>query len=178
MKASEYRKKKAEKQESRPAPKMELTLPSGAVFVVQRPPIEVWIAAGKVPQSLLKMAMGDGSSSSPIVEALSGDEVLASVEFTRDAILHAVVEPRLVVEATINSDELDPCEIDPDDFLFLQQWIMSGCPGLPIQTKGGEVSGEALPRFSQKRPGGKPFSLVTYGEGVCDTPEQATGTDG
>jgi hypothetical protein len=149
-KASAYRAKKAEKRSERPTGK--ITLPSGAEWVVCRPPLEVWIASGKFPQAFLKSTM-EGGAGGAAVEQISDDDALKAIVFVRDAILEAVVEPRLVV-GTTNEDELDPSEIEPEDFTFLTKWIMANCPGVPVETRGGQVAVDDLKTFRQKRPGG------------------------
>jgi hypothetical protein len=97
--------------------------------------------------------------------ALEADETLAAMGFMRDAVLYAVVEPKLV-PGTSADDELDPADIDPEDFEFLMGWIMRNCPGVPVSMKGGEVAVDDLTRFRQKRTSGKPFSLEPDGEQV------------
>lgn len=147
MKASDYRKKIAEKRGEQPTTK--LTLPSGAEFVVCRPPLEVWIAAGKFPQSFLRQKMEGGAGDA---QAIPDEDAMQAIVFVRDAILHAVVEPRLVV-GTTREDELDPADLDPLDFTFLTKWIMANCPGVPVETRGGQVEVNDLSKFRQKRPG-------------------------
>src|SRR5262245_45228637 len=150
-KASDYRKRR----ESAAEPTAEIALPSGATFICRRPPLEVWIAAGKIPQSFLHQYLGkEGGDNAEI----TGEQTVEAIIFLRECLLYAVVEPRLVVGAT-GDDELDPSELAPEDFEFLTQWIMAGCAGIPVRTKGGEASIESLSKFRQKRPGGRPFSL-------------------
>lgn len=145
--AEEYRKRK----ERTPDLTAEITLPSGAVFKCRRPPLEVWIAAGRVPQSfLLKMQKAEKGDGGAVV--LTDEETVSTINFVRQALTYAVVEPRLVVDATGN-DDLDPADLDIEDFHFLTSWILSGCPGVPVKTKEGETSIDNLARFRQKRTG-------------------------
>jgi len=171
MKASDYRKKIAEKRGEKPTAK--LTLPSGAEFVVCRPPLEVWIAAGKFPQSFLRQGM-DGGAGGGAVESIPDADAMQAIAFVRDAILHAVVEPRLVV-GTTREDELDPADLDPIDFTFLTKWIMANCPGVPVETRGGQVEMNDLSRFRQKRPGGRAHSPEPDGETVQPDAESVAG---
>lgn len=170
MKASDYRERKEARRSAQP--RATLALPSGAEFVVTRPPLEVWIAAGKIPQSFLRASLGADADTAG--EEVSGEDTLASVIFLREALIAAVVEPRLV-PGTTREDELDPADLDPDDFQFLTNWIMRGCPGAPVRTKGGEVSVDGLARFRQKRPGGGPAGSEPDGETVRDDAEPAPG---
>jgi len=166
-KASDYRKRRRAAQE----PTAEVALPSGAVFVCRRPPLEVWIAAGKIPQSFLRQYLGKEAGEGQ--QEISGEDTVSAVLFLREAIMYAVVEPRLVVGAT-NDDELDPSDLSPDDFEFLTQWVMTGSPGVPVKTKGGEVALDSLSRFRQKRPGGRPFSLEPDGGEIQQETERAS----
>jgi hypothetical protein len=168
--ATDYRNRRQQAQASEPT--AELTLPSGAVFVVRRPPIQVWITAGKIPQSFLAQlldAKRDGQA-----ESLPEAETLAAVGFLRDALVYAVVEPRLRIGAT-GDDELDPSDLSPEDFEFLTGWIMAGSPGVPVPTKGGEVSTESLSRFRQKQPGGRAAGAGADGAEVQQQAEQVAG---
>lgn len=166
MTASEYRAKRAQATQNDPTG--EITLPSGAVFVCRRPPLQVWVAAGKIPQSFLsKMRTADPEAAA---EQMSDAENLAAIKFVRDAILYAVVEPKLE-PGTTDPEKLDPADLDPEDFTFLSKWIMSGCPGVPVATKGGEVAIDNLTRFRQKRPGGGAPNAGSDGAEVRDEAE-------
>lgn len=167
MKANEYRKRKQSSEAT-----AELELPSGSTFTVRRPPLQVWMVAGKIPQSFLAQMLKGGRAEAGA--DIGDEEALAAMLFLRDALVYAVVEPKLVIGAT-GDDELDPSELDAEDFEFLTHWIMSGCPGVPVSAKGGEVSMDDLSRFRQKRPGGKPFSLGGDGDEVQLPPVSATG---
>lgn len=169
-KASAYRAKKAEKRGERPTGK--LTLPSGAEWVVCRPPLEVWIAAGKFPQSFLKAATDGGADGA--VDRISDEDAMKAIVFVRDAILESVVDPRLVV-GTTNEDELDPSEIEPEDFTFLTKWIMANCPGVPVETRGGQVAVDDLKTFRQKRPGGSTPRVEPDGQAVQPAAEPIAG---
>lgn len=149
MKASDYRKNKQ---------KGELTgkvqLPSGAEFVMRRPPLDVWIAAGKVPQSFLRaMLEAQQGSATPDSINLNAEETLAGLEFITELVIYACVEPKVGL-APESDDVLDLAELEPEDFQFLTQWVQNGCPGVPVKTKTGEVELPKLQRFRQKRPGG------------------------
>jgi hypothetical protein len=149
MKASDYRKNKQ---------KGELTgtiqLPSGASFVMRRPPLDVWIAAGKVPQSFLRaMLEVQQGANTPDSINLSAEETMAGLEFVTELIIYACVEPKVGLSPS-SPDILDLAELEPEDFTFLTQWVQNGCPGVPVKTKAGEVELPKLQRFRQKQPGG------------------------
>lgn len=128
-----------------------LTLPSGAIFTVTRPPLQLWLTSGKLPQSLVKAMVKSGGMPSD----LSADDTVAAMIFMRDAVVHACVEPRLVGDDVVPDDEteLRVSELDPEDFQFLSEWVFDGSPGVPVATKGGEVAHGDLIKFRQKQPG-------------------------
>lgn len=148
MKASEYRKKKQKAELTG-----EITLPSGSVFKMRRPPLDVWIAAGRVPQSFLRAMLQAQEGGAAADVNLTPDETIDGLAFVTEAVIYACVEPRVGLNPD-SDDVLDLAEIDSDDFQFLTQWILQGSPGVPVKTKTGEAQVENLQRFRQKRPGG------------------------
>lgn len=151
-KASDYRNRRAKAEE----PTGEIELPSGAVFTMRRPPLQVWVAAGKIPQSFLVKARA-ASNTAAAVETLSDEEAFAAIKFIRDAIQYACVSPRLVLDGK-GDDELDPADLDPEDFQFLSKWVMTGSPGVPVATEGGEVAVDDLAKFRRKGLSGPPVA--------------------
>src|SRR5262249_7719723 len=174
--ASDYRKRR----QSAAEPAAEITLPSGAMFICRRPPLQVWITAGKIPQSFLHQYLGrEGGEGAP---ELTDEQTVQAIVFVRECLIYAVVEPRLILpkleydfsgRPELGENELWADELAPEDFEFLTQWIMAGCTGVPVRTKGGEASIESLSKFRQKRPGGRPFSLEPDGEQVQHQAEPA-----
>lgn len=149
MKASEYRKKVKQAEVT-----AEITLPSGAVFTMRRPPLDLWIAAGKVPQSFLRVMLQAQEAGPSADVNLTPDETIDGLTFVTEAVIYACVEPKVALGSTA-PDVLDLSELDPEDFQFLTTWIQEGCPGVPVRTKqGAEVQVQNLQRFRQKRPGG------------------------
>lgn len=166
-KATAYRKRQAEQ----PGLTAEVALPSGAVFTMRRPPLDIWIASGRIPQSFVKQLMAAQSKGEDGGLDLTPEEILDALQFTRDALLYAVVEPKLKVGATEQDEELDPSELDPADFEFLTQWILQGSPGVPVATKGGVASVSSLTTFRQKKPGGGFVEPGIDGAEVREAPE-------
>ncbi len=127
MKASEYRKlAKASDTDG----VFDLTLPSGAVFKVKRPPSQQWILAGRLPSSLAEKLTGIQDSSGGVdleraQKTLSPGETIKMLEFGRDLLLYAVVEPKISIDPQ-GEEEIAPEDILPEDFNFLYQWAMSG----------------------------------------------------
>lgn len=145
MDAKDYRAKR-DQQASLTA---EIPLPSGAVFTLRRPPLQVWIAAGKIPQSFLTKMRG-AADPNAAAATLSDDETMAALKFVRDAICYASVSPKIVA-GTTDDAELDPAELAPEDFQFLSQWVMAGSPGVPVAGEEGETSREALNTFLERQ---------------------------
>lgn len=171
-KAASYRKKLSEQ----PAITTELELPSGAIFTVRRPPLDVWIASGRIPQSFVKHLLDAQGKPGGTLD-LTPDETLDALKFTREAILYAVVDPKLKIGATEDDETaIDPSELDPADFEFLAQWIMQGSPGVPVATKGGAASVSSLETFRQKKPGGGFVEPGTDGQQVREAAEPIAAT--
>ena len=95
MKASDYRKAKAKGELTG-----KVTLPSGAEFVMRRPPLDLWIAAGKVPQSFLR-AMLEAQAAGPGADAvLTPDETIDGLAFITEALIYSCVEPKVALNPT------------------------------------------------------------------------------
>lgn len=151
MNAKQYR----QHRRSKPDQTAEITLPSGFVATLRRPPLQLWVQAGKIPQSMLRRMMDSGAVTGADLPDLTTDEALAAMVFLRDAVVYAFVAPRIVPGADPEDETaLDPSDLDPADFEFVAQWVMRGAPGVPVDTKGGQVTTDDLSRFRQRRPGG------------------------
>jgi len=148
MKASDYR-------QQRQAVELtgEVTLPSGAVFTMRRPPLDLWMAAGRIPQSFLRAMLESQQGGPQASVQFSTEETIDGLAFLTEAVIYACVEPRVALTSD-DPDILALSELDPEDFRFLTGWIQAGSPGVPVKTAGGEVQPEKLRRFRQKRPGG------------------------
>jgi len=170
MKASEYRKKKQKAELTG-----EITLPSGAVFKMRRPPLDVWIAAGRVPQSFLRAMLQAQEGGAAADVNLTPDETIDGLAFVTEAVIYACVEPRVALNPD-SDDVLDLAEIDSEDFQFLTQWILQGSPGVPVKTKTGEAQVENLQRFRQKRPGGGTAGDSVDGGEVREEAERFVGS--
>lgn len=145
-----------------PALKLQLTiplkLPSGATVEVTRPDLEIWFTSGALPQELLDVLLGVHSldASEEIAaerarlaeESVMSDPVKArqALIFMREAVCAAVVKPRIKLGA-LGTDEIEPSRVPPDDFKFIFQWVLQGCPGVPVAVEGGVVAVEDVRRF-------------------------------
>ncbi len=120
-----------------------LSLPCGLTFTVQRPPLGVWLAAGKMPLYFARLLAADPSGGAADF-GLSEEETANATNFLRAAIISACVSPRLTDGATSDADALDLSELAAADFDALAEWILCGSPGIPVVTKWGGVSLESL----------------------------------
>lgn len=171
MKASEYRHR-----QQAAAVTGDITLPSGAVFKMRRPPLDVWMASGRIPQSFLRAMLEVQQGTGGANAQFSVEETLDGMTFLTEAVIYAAVEPRLAMQSD-DSEVLLLADLDPEDFRFLTSWIQAGSPGVPVRTTTGqEVQPEKLARFRQKRPGGGAANARPDGDEVRDTTEPATAT--
>lgn len=126
--ASAYRKRR----QSGERPTQLVTVPSGFVWELRAPNILAYMATGRYPQSLVnkgldafrangtldKQAIGER-----VVKESTDEEIAQTLIFMRQLVTDACVNPRIVVGG-IGDDELDPVEVDPDDFRFIFRWCL------------------------------------------------------
>lgn len=117
---------------------MRLGCPSGAVCEVRRPSPELSLKAGR-----LTNIFAPGPS---VVEEMSDEEAEKVYLFARQLVIACVVSPVLVSEG----DGLTPEDIPPADFWHVVKWVMSGGHGLPVATKEGETTVEAVETFPEE----------------------------
>lgn len=155
----------------------DVALPSGAVFTLRRPPLDQWLLWGRVPDFLLSVAPAMETLKEQQPNAAQEDlEFQHNVNMAKALILYAVVDPSLKIGAKADEDALDPAEIDSEDMTFLFDYVCrQGCPDVPVKTKEGQVSVDALTTFRQKRPGGE---SVRAGAGGGDDSASALGAAG
>ena len=112
-----------------------VTLPSGSVALLRRPPLQIWASTGKFPQRLLAVAMTEYAKNSDlpaaevetakVLSTINTEDKFAMLKFMVDVVLYAFVEPRLV-EGGTGDNELDPGELAPGDFNFVFKWATRG----------------------------------------------------
>lgn len=161
--ASEYRKKVQESRTSLPVE--QVLLPSGDTWGLRRPDLQAWVVTGRLPQSLLeegmkawrelKIVKGDVPDAEKLMAGMSDKDVLDSMIFMREIVREACVDPRI----GSGEDEIEPSEIDPDDFMFIFSWATgAGLDGLRTfrtrQERGG--SGNSSMRKKQRSKSIKP----------------------
>lgn len=132
MTASQYRKLLQKKREATPAEPV--TVPSGMVFMMIRPDLQAYIVTGRYPQSLVHegikvlrergIAPTDPKAISAIGSSLEPEEFNNALIFLREMVRECCVSPRIVVGAQ-GDDEIEPGEIDIDDFNYMVEWCVN-----------------------------------------------------
>lgn len=117
------------------AKRIELELPSGLVVAVRRPPLQMWIARGKMPENLVRAMLAHRNSphaAEDAANAMTPEQFNDLFKFMRETIIATVVEPRIVENATAE-DEISPDDVPLDDAMFIFQWAMAGGATPPAQ---------------------------------------------
>lgn len=112
----------------------DVTLPSGAVWKMADPPIQRFIATGKLPQGLVtkmtaiaKRTGGDpGETGKEMLKNLSPEDMVSTLFFVRDLLQYCARDPKISTETPTPDDAIAPEEIIPEDFEFLSNWVLSG----------------------------------------------------
>lgn len=128
-------------------PVFDVTLPTGMVFKMRKPPVEQWMIAGIVPTGALsrlptlqKAMQEAGENGAAPPEAMA--DGFSLIEFTRKLLFYACVSPRLSLDPQ-DDDEIHPTDIAPEDFTFMVEWCNASANG------GEQV--KSLSNFSKKR---------------------------
>lgn len=143
-----------------------ITVPSGFVWELRPPNILAYIATGRYPQSLVgkaREAWAKNGVMSPkqqaelgeqAIKEMGDDELAQLLIFMRTIVQDACVKPRIVVGG-MGDDELDPVEVDPEDFRFIFSWCMKhgGVPGIEsLETfRAGRSGGVVSPQSNGKK---------------------------
>ena len=149
---------RAKAEDEADVPTVPLTLPSGAVIKARRIPLEGWLATGKLPQVMVREFLDahpdddEGAATQRAQESLSRDPetTLETLQAMRRVVVWSVVWPR-IVEGARGEGEIDPMDIPDRDFFFIFGWALNGAPDVPVRTKEGEVSVDALKTFRARR---------------------------
>jgi hypothetical protein len=157
--ATEWRAKADAQREAQAVP---LELPSGATVMVSRPPIALWVAHGRIPQTLTEdlhrvfvETEGDPDEVEEAFEEIGEKRSGAILVFMRDAVKAACVKPR-IVETPASEEEISPADIPLEDFSAIFAWVIQGSPSVPVKTADGEVSVQSLRNFRQRGGAAKP----------------------
>lgn len=159
----------------------EVLLPSGNQVLLRRPPLQVWLSNGRLPQTITAAAIESVQSGTEREQAQAEvmtrianstpAEQQATLKFMVDVVTYAFVSPKLVIGAT-SDDELDPSELEEADFNFVFAWATRSLPEQPVGNEGATV--ESVETF---RPGGSGESPVDAGRNVSDVSGANAGAD-
>jgi len=158
--ADEWRQRRIERARGKAVP---LTLPSGIIIKLVRPPLQTWFGTAKLPETLSKNVISifgpnldtsDSETAEKVlnekVAAMSETEQIALIDFMNRILLEAVVEPRLVDKTSEECEdgEFALSDLDEEERAFILYAVMSGVPDqlVPV-ANGGEVSIEQLGKF-------------------------------
>ena len=133
-----------------------LVLPSGATILAARPEPLEWILAGRLPQRLLALTLGDSPSASLAGEReASREEILDLARFAVQLVTAAVIEPHI----GDGPGEITLDEIPIEDRAFIFEWACralnaaeDGPAGNTNATKEDPAipSSDGIERFRQK----------------------------
>lgn len=124
-------------------PTMIMPCPSGAECKVHRPGPELSLKAGRLAP--LFGPRITGADAQNVVEQLSDEEAAGIYLFARQVMAATILEPRITLDGRENS--LTPDDIPPADFWHVFTWFIKGCPDIPVKTKEGETTVEAVENF-------------------------------
>lgn len=130
-----------------------LTCPSGEVVMVRRTGPDMALKAGKAAR-ILQRAPGDKKNIEAqltFIEGLSDEEINKLMAFGRVMLADVVTEPAL----SLNPREGQLCvdDVPLSDFWFIFTSVMNGLPEMPVKTKDGETTVEAVESFSNEQVG-------------------------
>lgn len=150
-----------------------VTLPSGAVFILRTIPLQIWWKKKKLPQQFMAAALNaqkdtinlEAAGQDYLAQA-SSEEQQSIADFMFDAVAYSMVSPKLV-EGGTGDDELDPDELDPNDYNFIFAYACGQADQQTTPTKDGEVAVDSVAAF---RDSGQDEPLVDTGNDVPVVP--------
>jgi len=108
------------------------------------------------------------------IQQLSEEDFERLMVFARDVVTAALVMPRLVARPSPGIEtEIGPDDIPFTDFWFIFNWAMSGATGIPVKTKEGETTVEAVHTFPESAGSG-----ASTGDHSGDVPSASVNDDG
>ncbi len=127
----------------------QLECPSGNTVVARRPGPDMALKAGKIARILQRQtgAGGDVDKQLEFIETLPDDELDKLMSFARVLIVDCVVQPTLSL--TPKEGQLGPDDVPLNDFWFLFTWAMNGGPDIPVKTREGVTTVEAVRTFPE-----------------------------
>lgn len=157
----------------------DVTLPSGKVFTLRRPPLHVWKAHGRIPNvylNLTALALDDAVNIAQVarfggdlvqaqleqaaklqrkVAEMTDDDKKALAEFELAVVVESVISPRMALDAAGDADILTPADLDGVDYQFILAYGLNNAPDVPIATTEGGTMPESVVKGFRQKPTGK-----------------------
>lgn len=146
---------------------IDLELPSGMTVKFCRPNLGIWMTNGRVPESLvatLSKILASQTSESETLASLTVDDLKAYANFLNNLIIESVVDPKIALTVTDEESEIGIAELPDDDIQFLIAQALNLSPGVPVQTREGDIAVSDVERFHDQPEGH--ISAVTGGDGT------------
>jgi hypothetical protein len=128
------------------------TCDSGNEVVLQRPGPSLSLKAGRFMRVLNKVGADKEDNAEEqlaAIQKLSDSELEELTEFARIVIADVIVSP--VVSLKPKSGQYHPDDLPVGDFWQIFMWFSKGSPTIPVQTKEGETTVEAVSNFPEGR---------------------------
>ena len=106
----------------------DVTLPSGAVFVLRAPNLQAFTLSGALPVHLaakMEAAQRSGQTEQEAFARLDQAEQIKMIEFGRKLIKYICLDPK-IVDDPVAPDEIAFEDLAADDLEFLARWANSG----------------------------------------------------
>lgn len=121
---------------------------SGNEVMASRPSPSLALKAGKYQRLLQQIESKSAVEQMAAIEALPDAELDKLTEFAGIVLADAISEPPMSLPTSLNkTGPLSPHDIPPADFWEIFMWVSRGCPSIPVGTKDGETTVEAVSSF-------------------------------
>lgn len=126
----------------RAAKAYQVKVPSGAIFTLCKPNINLFLASGKLPQSYIEKLMSferkNGDEIAETYKEFSPAELAADTLFLGLIVRAACVNPK-IVDYPKNETELEFSDLDDEDLMFIFRWA--------VNAEGGAGDAEKAAKF-------------------------------
>lgn len=132
----------------------EVTVPSGAVFLVREYNPEGWLMSGDVPQPIVQTYLEvQKRGELGMAEMLEEPGTFKKLgDLMRFSVCYCSVDPVVRIDPK-NEDELGASDILFGDLQYLWLYLTKQLPDSTVRTTTGEVSAEAVHNFREGRRG-------------------------
>lgn len=130
--------------------------PSGNIVTVRRPGPDLMLKSGRVVRILQRQldAAGDVNKQLAFIESLPDDEIEKLMYFARIVLADVVIDPPLHLHP--KEGQLSPDDVPLQDFWALFIAASNGFPSVPVRTKEGETTVDAVTSFPSESIGSDP----------------------